>query len=182
MGTRLTDFIRVYDYDTSAILSEVSQLEGWRQHGWYNASTGQTSSYQDKELEIRHIDDVPPLQQACADVAIDAARLYAQTTMRHSGITSISHPRLNRYRTGTLMRAHVDHIHSLFDGVQKGIPAITILCALNSDYQGGDLLICGERYDLKAGQVVVFPSCFLYPHEVLEVTDGTRYSFVAWAW
>jgi predicted 2-oxoglutarate/Fe(II)-dependent dioxygenase YbiX len=36
--------------------------------------------------------------------------------------------------------------------------------------------------DLPKGSIMVFPSNFLYPHKVTEVTNGTRYSFVSWCW
>ena len=29
--------------------------------------------------------------------------------------------------------------------------------------------------------MILFPSCFMYPHEVTEVTKGERYSFISWA-
>jgi hypothetical protein len=32
------------------------------------------------------------------------------------------------------------------------------------------------------GDVIIFPSTFLYPHKVNEVKKGIRYSFVSWAW
>lgn len=182
MGTLLTDYIRVYGYDAREILAQVEKLDGWSRHGWYDAGTGTTSSYADKELEIRSMDDIPALQEQCANIALHALKSYASSFMHGAAVNSMSPPRLNRYQTGTLMRRHVDHIHSLFDGQNKGIPSVTILCALNSNYEGGELIVCDQTVKLAAGEVVVFPSCFLYPHEVLEVTSGTRYSFVSWAW
>jgi predicted 2-oxoglutarate/Fe(II)-dependent dioxygenase YbiX len=81
------------------------------------------------------------------------------------------------------MKEHCDHIHSLFDGQRKGIPKVTVLGGLNNNYSGGELVFfTDEVYELKAGQVMVFPSLFLYPHRINTVTSGTRYSFAAWAW
>lgn len=92
-------------------------------------------------------------------------------------------PRLNRYNPGTLMRPHYDHIHNLFDGQRKGIPVLSLIGVLNEDYDGGELTFFDD-YELKtqAGDIIVFPSCFLYPHYVKEVTKGSRYSFVSWGW
>lgn len=70
----------------------------------------------------------------------------------------------------------------MFDGNKKGIPILTVLGGLNDDYEGGELILCGEQVELKAGEVLVFPSNFLYPHEVKPVKSGTRYSFVSWVW
>jgi len=35
---------------------------------------------------------------------------------------------------------------------------------------------------MNTGDVVIFPSNFLYPHKVNPVTKGVRYSCVSWAW
>ena len=94
-----------------------------------------------------------------------------------------SEVRFNRYRTDTQMALHCDHIHSMFDGQRKGIPTLTILGGLNNDYKGGELVFWNDTVlELKAGEMMIFPSNFLYPHEVKLVTEGTRYSFVSWAW
>jgi predicted 2-oxoglutarate/Fe(II)-dependent dioxygenase YbiX len=54
---------------------------------------------------------------------------------------------------------------------------------LNDDFEGGDFLMFdGKKLNLSAGDIVIFPSNFLYPHAVTTVTKGTRYSFVAWGW
>ena len=94
-----------------------------------------------------------------------------------------SEVRFNRYRTDTQMALHCDHIHSMFDGQRKGIPTLSILGSLNNDYKGGELVFWNDKVvELKAGEIMIFPSNFLYPHEVKLVTEGTRYSFVSWAW
>ena len=36
--------------------------------------------------------------------------------------------------------------------------------------------------DLGKGDIVMWPSNFLYPHGVTEATKGKRYSAVTWAW
>ena len=35
---------------------------------------------------------------------------------------------------------------------------------------------------LNQGDVLIFPSNFLYPHKVNSIKKGTRYSFVSWVW
>jgi predicted 2-oxoglutarate/Fe(II)-dependent dioxygenase YbiX len=71
----------------------------------------------------------------------------------------------------------------MFDGNRKGIPTLSILGAINDDYEGGELIFWeSEKIVLKAGSIMIFPSNFMYPHKVLPVTKGTRYSYVSWAW
>lgn len=178
----LSDYIRVYDYELSKQAALVSRLGGWQTHTWYDPATDKNYSEQEKELEVRHIADQPEIFTALTNIVVDACKRYSEDVMILSRINAVSPVRLNRYPSGSLMRPHVDHIHSIFDGQAKGVPVISVVGLLNEDYQGGKFKICERAYHLKAGQIIVWPSCFLFPHEVTEVTDGTRYSFVSWGW
>jgi predicted 2-oxoglutarate/Fe(II)-dependent dioxygenase YbiX len=71
----------------------------------------------------------------------------------------------------------------LFEGDRKGIPILTVLAGLNNDYEGGELIMFKDtQIKMNTGDVVIFPSNFLYPHKVNPVTKGVRYSCVSWAW
>tara|TARA_S200002703_G_scaffold88402_3_gene76313 strand:- start:1983 stop:2561 length:579 start_codon:yes stop_codon:yes gene_type:complete len=58
---------------------------------------------------------------------------------------------------------------------------------VNDEYEGGDLHFKYPnsedvtKIEKKKNRLVVWPSNFLYPHSVKEVTKGERYSVVAWA-
>jgi predicted 2-oxoglutarate/Fe(II)-dependent dioxygenase YbiX len=81
------------------------------------------------------------------------------------------------------MKFHHDHIHTLFDGEKKGVPILSILGLLNDNFEGGDFLMFdAKKVNLSAGDIILFPSNFLYPHAVTTITKGTRYSFVSWGW
>ena len=60
----------------------------------------------------------------------------------------------------------------------------TISCSfiLNNNFKGGEFSFFDNKdiYPLKKGSAIMFPSNFLYPHSVLPVIDGTRYSIVTW--
>ena len=77
------------------------------------------------------------------------------------------------------MSKHVDNIHHSH-GQQWGYPQVTVLLFLNDDYEGGEIIICNRKFETKAGSAIVFPSNFMFPHEVLKVTEGTRYSITCW--
>lgn len=178
----LLDYVRIYDYDLSAQAREIQALPDWRKHVWYNPTTDRSHSEETKELDVRGIDDKPEVFKALTDCIVFSAKQYATELIAHATVNAVSNVRLNRYPKGTVMRPHADHIHTLFDGQARGIPVISLVGVLNDDYKGGDLIICSQPYRLKPGQIIVWPSCFLYPHEVTEITEGTRYSFVSWAW
>lgn len=58
---------------------------------------------------------------------------------------------------------------------------------LNDNYKGGDLSFkytkTGKKtiVEKKKNRMIVWPSNFLYPHSVLPIEEGIRYSVVAWA-
>ena len=60
----------------------------------------------------------------------------------------------------------------------------TISCSfiLNDNFKGGDFGFFNNAltFNLKKGSAIMFPSNFLYPHSVLPVVQGTRYSIVTW--
>lgn len=73
---------------------------------------------------------------------------------------------------------YVEHVDSF-----KAIPrAISCSFALNEDYDGGEFAFFERRLKIKAkkGSALMFPSNFMYPHEVMPVTSGTRYSIITW--
>jgi len=91
--------------------------------------------------------------------------------------------RFNIYKKNLKMANHCDHIGSIFDGDRKGVPILSVLGVLNDNYEGGELIMFNNtQIKLNQGDMLVFPSNFLYPHRVEPVTKGTRYSFISWVW
>jgi predicted 2-oxoglutarate/Fe(II)-dependent dioxygenase YbiX len=91
--------------------------------------------------------------------------------------------RFNRYSPGQIMRQHMDHIHSLWNTQDAGIPVLSFILNLNDDYEGADLYFWDDYIvPLGKGDIIMFPSLFLYPHGVTEATRGRRFSAVSWAW
>jgi len=82
---------------------------------------------------------------------------------------------LLKYEKGGFYIQHVDSFTE--------IPR-TISCSftLNDNFKGGEFSFFNNTlvYPLKKGSAIMFPSNFLYPHSVLPVINGTRYSIVTW--
>lgn len=53
---------------------------------------------------------------------------------------------------------------------------------LNDDYSGGEIEFrhSGVRLKPEVGSIIFFPSNFLYVHEVMAITEGTRYAMPHW--
>ena len=82
---------------------------------------------------------------------------------------------LLRYKEGQFYTTHTDSF--------KNAPrAVSCSFALNNDYEGGEFAFFDRElvYKLKKGSCIMFPSNFMYPHEIMPVTSGTRYSIVTW--
>jgi predicted 2-oxoglutarate/Fe(II)-dependent dioxygenase YbiX len=91
--------------------------------------------------------------------------------------------RFNQYKENKKMAEHCDHIIINEAGTRKGIPVLSIIGSLNDDYEGGEFIMFqDEEIKLKQGDLMIFPSVFLYPHRVEPVTKGVRNTFVSWAW
>ena len=158
--------------------SSIAERE-WDLHEWYNYAENSRKSRNEKELEVLHVQDANKYVLQFVSSAIEQ---YTDKLGTGDVISRFNDVRFNRYKTGTLMAPHKDHIHSIFDGECKGIPVLSIVGALNDDFEGGEFICRGKVIDLKKGDVLIFPSCFMYPHEVREITSGTRYSFVMWGY
>ena len=74
---------------------------------------------------------------------------------------------------GTHFKIHADHGPTY-------VSTTSIVAYLNEDYQGGELWF--PRFDLtikpKVGDIVVFPSTYIYEHASQEMISGTKYSVV----
>jgi predicted 2-oxoglutarate/Fe(II)-dependent dioxygenase YbiX len=93
----------------------------------------------------------------------------------HCKIQEDSGYELLRYKEGQFYTQHTDSF--------KGRPrAVSCSFILNDDYEGGEFAFFDRelKYKLKKGSCIMFPSNFMYPHEIMPVTKGTRYSIITW--
>ena len=138
-------------------------------------------SYPTKELDV--LEATPDLEDILNPLISLSVKYYNDFigSEKVSQVTCFSPVRFNRYQKGQTMRIHCDHIKTLFEGEVRGIPVLSIIINFNDDYKGGDLIFWDDyKVDLGEGDVVVFPSLFLFPHRIEEVTENIRYSGVAW--
>ena len=149
--------------------------------------SGSFGSEETMELDVQSI--TPELQQLLTPIMIQAGSAYNQKyaylrcERTQQIMNKFSTIRFNRYGGGQIMRQHHDHIHSLFDGNEKGIPVLSFILNLNDDYEGADLFFWENHVvPLGKGDIIMFPSLFLFPHGVTEAKSGKRYSAVSWAW
>ena len=157
----------------------------WKKHTWNNYAEGTTTSEPTKELDV--MNGTKEQQAKITPYLVKALGEYQEKHSAPGGktqgpwLSKFSPIRFNRYVVGTMMREHYDHIHSIFDGKKRGVPLVSMVGNLNEEYEGSEFTCRDTTIKLKTGDILMFPSNFMYPHEVKECTKGTRYSFVSWA-
>lgn len=185
----LLDYVKVYENHLSSdlcktVVKNLSDAD-WEKHTYHDETKKEILQY-DNDLSICRA-NFEEAQEVHKQIwfAIERYILKDFKNFKHwfNGWNGYQQVRFNKYDVSTEMRIHCDHIHTIFDGTRRGIPILTVLGALNDDYEGGEFVMF-EDYEIKmpAGSVVVFPSNFMFPHEVKPIKSGIRYSYVSWTW
>jgi len=80
-----------------------------------------------------------------------------------------------KYEIGGKFENHID------DG-GGNFRRVSTVYYLNDNYEGGEL--CFPQFDIelkpKAGDMIIFPSSYVYSHSVNPVISGTRFSIASW--
>ena len=167
-------------------LKELSEEINWQRHTYTDKNFNAKSLNGDKELDIcignnlTYLKKLHDLTWKALEKYILIDKIGGETLRGWHGFSQI---RFNRYKKDQIMSKHHDHIHSLFTGDIRGIPILSIVSVLNDDYKGGEFIMFDDyEIKFKAGDLIIFPSVFLYPHLVKPVKKGTRYSFVSWCY
>lgn len=82
---------------------------------------------------------------------------------------------LLRYNPGQFYVQHTDS----FQQQQRSVSCSFLL---NDDYDGGEFAFFDREIIIRGskGSIVMFPSNFMFPHEIMPVISGTRYSIITW--
>lgn len=189
MNTDLKNYIfhlkNVFSDDFCEGIINTYKDKEWKEHSWQTSYANNLKLHENNELEVLYLgngleDKVRQELYFGVMMAIDQYQNLKQIPI---GISQVHEFRLNRYKLNAFMREHVDHIYDLFDGSRRGIPVLSIVVNLNEEYSGGSFVFFNEvEYSLKTGDILIFPSNFMYPHKVNPITNGVRYSAVSWAY
>lgn len=185
MSTKnLVDYIKVYknsiEKSKCDFVIENSKNYDWKVHEWSNYLNKADSESPDTEFQRAPITGMSLLMlnsaiNSCIDNYTKNGNLFL--------INGFTPPNLNKYDQNTQMLIHHDHIYSCFDGSIRGIPILSVVGLLNDNFSGGEFIFWEDhKIDLSCGDILIFPSNFMYKHSVKTITHGTRYSFVSWAY
>jgi len=167
----------------NSLILKSSHLK-WEKHSWYDYTKDNVDLLAEKNPDA--VLSTPIQFQQVTKYLVEVLAEYQKKYSTQGDKTSdkwinkITPIKFVRYAVGTYMHQHYDHIQSIFDGKLKGIPIISIVGLLNDNFEGGEFMCRGKEIKLAQGDILLFPSNFMFPHEVKEITKGIRHSFVSW--
>jgi len=182
-NSSLLDFVEVYKKSLSPAQCDfiVSNHKGqWNKHTWADYDNIIDTRLLENEFEVTYAKNpqVLIMLRTAMYKNIEAYMVKYKFYTRN-----FTNPRINRYDVGKSIENHYDHITSIFSGKEKGIPIISIVGLLNDNFQGGKFYFWNDlEINIEKGDILIFPSIFIYEHSVSTVTSGERWSFVSWAY
>jgi predicted 2-oxoglutarate/Fe(II)-dependent dioxygenase YbiX len=125
----------------------------------------------------KHIANSPEKQKLDHDVFQCAGKVLNAYQEKHGScyVKDDSGYDLLRYKTGDYILNHVDN-------ASGGQRMLSCSFLLNDEFEGGEFAFFDKeiKYNLIKGDAILFPSNFMYPHEVMPILSGTRYSIITW--
>ena len=165
-------------------IKELEESNSLKQHIFTHYQNNELLEYSRGGDPETGFDKLPTSSDLLMPICWEAIRKYIRDDVGFGwfttwqGFTGFKHI---KYTENTEMHMHCDHLHSLFEGARRGIPILTMLVLLNDNFKGGELVLFDDEViPMEKGDIVLFPSLFMYPHTVNKITEGTRYSIASW--
>lgn len=183
----LGQYIHVFENILSDELCDMILDEYGRSSEWSDAQIGDEITPVNKsirnckqifissdEIKSKNNEIREKIDQYLFESVSKAVKLY-KTNHSDFSIDIDTGYQLLKYDVGGFYVKHVD-------SYKKEQRSVSCSLSLNDDYDGGEFSFFDGDILIKSpkGSVVMFPSNFMYPHEILKVTNGIRYSIVTW--
>jgi predicted 2-oxoglutarate/Fe(II)-dependent dioxygenase YbiX len=164
------------------IIEEYENCSRWR-YATINVEDERSPIKDIRNCEIIKMSNADNLKinQKRTDLDISLFRVMEQCLANYRGLfksCSVSQDSgydLLRYNQHGFYKEHTDS----FAGLHR---EVACSLTLNDNFIGGDFSFFnkGLQYKLEKGDALMFPSNFMYPHQIMEITEGTRYSIITW--
>lgn len=153
-------------------------------YNWAEATVGyaqKVPSYRDcvdfkiQNIQVMDMDnarkELNDIWQYAYDMQINAVKDYCR--MYNIEMKYWEAMNFIKYGPGQHFQEHSDHGYSY-------IATVSLVSYPNDDYEGGELYFPKLKLTIKpeAGDIVIFPSTYLFSHVAKPVTTGTKYSIV----
>ena len=160
----------------------------WQPH-MFNYFDFETNKFKEKNVSGEQELDIVNINSEFSEIIMKKLWFEIDNYIKYynfkwfNGWQGYSNISFNRYEKNKKMAEHCDHIQSIFDGNIKGVPILSMLGILNDNYKGGEFIMFENKIiKLKQGDLLIFPSNFLFPHKVEPVLKGIRYSYISWVY
>ena len=171
----LLDYVDVYRSEVDpALCDNIVEAIATSPH-WEKATVGTGNLRDDfRNCEVTSFQGYPELDAEVCQVVGKALNRYRSNHSFADISVDIGYNIL-RYGVGSFFKEHVD-------SYENNRRTVSCSIALNDGFEGGEMAFFnGEKvYRLSKGDTIMFPSSFTYPHQILPITKGIRYSIVTW--
>lgn len=163
-----------------SVLMSTSNPYKWREatvgYGFKKPEYRDCVDFKFRKDDLHNNDDgteiLKDMWQQCYDVMSEAVKdyciMYNITELQYWEVMNFI-----RYHEGQHFEEHTDHGYSYTS-------TVSLVGYINDNYKGGGLYFRLQdiMFTPEEGDLVVFPSNFMYPHKAMPVTEGTKYSVV----
>jgi predicted 2-oxoglutarate/Fe(II)-dependent dioxygenase YbiX len=171
----LIDYINVYRNEIDPTLCDRIVETISKSEHWVDAKVGPGKTRKD----YRNCNDLnlaiwPDLDSSIYQI-VNKVMGYYRENHPYVDISHDSGYNVLRYGVGSFYKEHVDSF-------TEKPRSVSCSMVLNDGFEGGDFSFFGgnQTYVLGKGDILMFPSNFMYPHQITPVTNGVRYSIVTW--
>jgi predicted 2-oxoglutarate/Fe(II)-dependent dioxygenase YbiX len=180
----LTDFIVVLEDVVPAdlcqqIVDEYEASDDWEAGGVEygidtQARSVSTINVSSQEILAKNEPTRSSIDRALFSCAKRAVRAYKKK-FPFLSIEQDSGYELLRYTQGQFYKEHTDSL-------LKAPRELSCSFVLNDGFLGGEFSFFSGKstYKIPKGGAIMFPSNFMFPHQVLPIKTGTRYSVITW--
>ena len=189
-ASKLEDFIQVFDNVLSPENCNLILNEYQNSSEWLDTTTGGSQGSQEMVLkDVRNCKQISISEQYILEKNYDVRKNLDNIVFESvkNIITNYNNliPTFNididtgyqllRYEEGEFYIQHTDS----FKEEQR---SLSCSIQLNENYEGGEFAFFDREIMMKTkpGSAIVFPSNFMYPHEIMPVIKGTRYAIITW--
>lgn len=165
LETTLTNSNDTYFKWNEALVGYYERMPGYRDCFDCKIGEGNFNSIPDNLVKLKEI------YTTCSDLIKNCVSHYS--SMHSINMEYMEAINFVKYGPGEHFAAHNDHGFSY-------ICTVSSVMYLNDDYEGGELEFTklGIKIKPEAGDIVVFPSTYIYTHASLPVISGIKYSAV----
>ena len=122
------------------------------------------------------------LLNAIKEKIFDCVNVYKEKFFIN--ITSLSQIDFLKYETNDFDAGYKFHCDYGINSMQRHL---SISICLNNNYRGGEFVFqlpSSDQFVIpqNEGDALIFPSNFMFPHQVNKITSGTRYALIGWVY